>query len=133
MGTPEEIYNEPENAFVADFIGDSNIVPGIMMEDRVVTVSYTHLDVYKRQPLGTNISHEKIKSNKKLTNTSYIAGILLYKKRKAGKENEFRFFDKLCSASSVWNLHMCRIHFQGHKEVSKRFNCATASDNRRYS
>ena len=25
MGTPEEIYNEPENAFVADFIGDSNI------------------------------------------------------------------------------------------------------------
>ena len=38
MGTPEEIYNEPENAFVADFIGDSNIVPGIMMEDRVVKI-----------------------------------------------------------------------------------------------
>ena len=31
MGTPEQIYNEPENAFVADFIGDSNIVPGITM------------------------------------------------------------------------------------------------------
>ena len=31
MGTPEEIYNEPENAFVADFIGDSNIVAGIML------------------------------------------------------------------------------------------------------
>ena len=29
MGTPEQIYNEPENAFVADFIGESNIVPGI--------------------------------------------------------------------------------------------------------
>ena len=36
MGTPEQIYNEPENAFVADFIGDSNIVDGIMMEDRNV-------------------------------------------------------------------------------------------------
>ena len=29
MGTPEDIYNEPENAFVADFIGDSNIIDGI--------------------------------------------------------------------------------------------------------
>ena len=38
MGTPEEIYNEPENAFVADFIGDSNIVAGIMLEDRVVRI-----------------------------------------------------------------------------------------------
>lgn len=41
MGTPEEIYNEPENAFVADFIGDSNIVGGIMMEDRVVKICDT--------------------------------------------------------------------------------------------
>lgn len=38
MGTPEQIYNEPENAFVADFIGDSNIVDGIMIEDRVVKI-----------------------------------------------------------------------------------------------
>ena len=38
MGTPEEIYNEPENAFVADFIGDSNIIDGIMLEDRVVKI-----------------------------------------------------------------------------------------------
>ena len=38
MGTPEEIYNEPENAFVADFIGDSNIIDGVMMEDRVVKI-----------------------------------------------------------------------------------------------
>ncbi len=41
MGTPEEIYNEPENAFVADFIGDSNIIDGIMMEDRVVKICDT--------------------------------------------------------------------------------------------
>ena len=31
-------YNEPENAFVADFIGDSNIIDGVMMEDRVVKI-----------------------------------------------------------------------------------------------
>ncbi len=37
-GTPEQIYNEPENAFVADFIGDSNIVPGLMLEDRLVRI-----------------------------------------------------------------------------------------------
>ncbi len=30
--TPEMIYNEPVNAFVADFIGDSNIIDGIMMK-----------------------------------------------------------------------------------------------------
>ena len=36
IGTPESIYNEPENAFVADFIGDSNIIDGIMVRDRLV-------------------------------------------------------------------------------------------------
>jgi spermidine/putrescine transport system ATP-binding protein len=38
MGTPESIYNEPENAFVADFIGESNIVPGIMLRDELVEI-----------------------------------------------------------------------------------------------
>lgn len=38
IGAPEDIYNEPENAFVADFIGDSNIVDGIMIEDRLVEI-----------------------------------------------------------------------------------------------
>lgn len=38
MGTPEDIYNEPENAFVADFIGDSNIIDGIMIEDKLVEI-----------------------------------------------------------------------------------------------
>ena len=39
IGTPEEIYNEPKNVFVADFIGESNIVDGIMNEDFKVTFS----------------------------------------------------------------------------------------------
>ena len=33
IGTPTDIYNEPENAFVADFIGESNILDGVMLED----------------------------------------------------------------------------------------------------
>ena len=36
IGTPEDIYNEPRNAFVADFIGESNILDGIMREDYAV-------------------------------------------------------------------------------------------------
>ena len=38
IGTPEDIYNEPKNAFVADFIGESNIVDGTMHEDKVVEI-----------------------------------------------------------------------------------------------
>ena len=38
IGTPEDIYNEPQNAFVADFIGESNIIPGIMLEDKLVEI-----------------------------------------------------------------------------------------------
>jgi len=38
VGTPEDIYNEPSNAFVADFIGESNIVDGIMRSDGVVEI-----------------------------------------------------------------------------------------------
>ena len=33
VGTPEEIYNEPANSYVANFIGESNIIPGVMLED----------------------------------------------------------------------------------------------------
>lgn len=36
IGSPTDIYNEPKNAFVADFIGESNIVSGVMPEDCVV-------------------------------------------------------------------------------------------------
>lgn len=39
IGTPQDIYNEPKNAFVADFIGESNILDGIMRKDRLVEFS----------------------------------------------------------------------------------------------
>lgn len=38
IGTPEKIYNEPENAFVADFIGDSNIIGATMIHDELVEI-----------------------------------------------------------------------------------------------
>ena len=38
IGTPERIYNEPKNAFVADFIGESNILSATMLEDRLVEI-----------------------------------------------------------------------------------------------
>lgn len=38
IGSPESIYNEPVNAFVADFIGESNIIAATMVEDRVVNI-----------------------------------------------------------------------------------------------
>ena len=39
IGTPTDIYNEPKNAFVADFIGESNIIDGVMLEDKRVKFS----------------------------------------------------------------------------------------------
>ena len=39
IGSPTDIYNEPENAFVADFIGESNILDGVMLADRSVRFS----------------------------------------------------------------------------------------------
>ena len=38
MGRPIDIYNEPENAFVADFIGESNILDGVMIDDYLVEI-----------------------------------------------------------------------------------------------
>lgn len=39
MGSPEDIYNEPNNIFVADFIGESNIIDGVMVRDYLVEFS----------------------------------------------------------------------------------------------
>lgn len=47
IGTPQDIYNEPKNAFVADFIGESNILPGVMLRDYLVRFNgreYTCVD-----------------------------------------------------------------------------------------
>ena len=43
MGTSKSIYDEPQNAFVADFIGDSNIIDGVMVMDRLVQIQGTKI------------------------------------------------------------------------------------------
>lgn len=44
VGTPEDIYNEPQNAFVADFIGDSNILSAVMIRDKKVNIQGQEFD-----------------------------------------------------------------------------------------
>ena len=55
IGTPEDIYNEPKNAFVADFIGESNILDGIMLEDYKVKFADT---IFKCVDSGFNPSED---------------------------------------------------------------------------
>ena len=54
IGSPESIYNEPENAFVADFIGDSNIIPATMIEDKLVSILGTRFTC-----VDTGFGHNK--------------------------------------------------------------------------
>lgn len=65
IGTPEDIYNEPKNAFVADFIGDSNIIPCTMVEDKLVNIlgtDFSCVDVGfgKNKPVDVVIRPEDI-------------------------------------------------------------------------
>ena len=65
IGTPEDIYNEPANAFVADFIGESNILDGIMLEDYKVKMfgqEFTCVDkgFDKNEPVDVVIRPEDI-------------------------------------------------------------------------
>ncbi len=65
VGTPEDVYNEPANAFVADFIGEANIINGIMLEDKKVRLLGVDLDCVdkgfpKNMPVDVVIRPEDI-------------------------------------------------------------------------
>lgn len=65
IGSPEDIYNEPENAFVADFIGESNILDGQMLDDFYVAFSgkkFRCLDsgFSKREPVDVVVRPEDV-------------------------------------------------------------------------
>ena len=65
IGTPEDIYNEPKNAFVADFIGESNILDGIMREDYLAEFSghrFSCLDkgFQKNEPVDVVVRPEDV-------------------------------------------------------------------------
>ena len=69
VGTPENVYNEPENAFVADFIGDSNIIDGVMVHDKLVRIlgrEYPCVDVGfpPESPVDVQIRPEDITLDK---------------------------------------------------------------------
>jgi spermidine/putrescine transport system ATP-binding protein len=66
IGTPADIYNEPCNAFVADFIGESNIIDGVMLDDFLVKIagkSFRCLDrgFKKNEPVDAVVRPEDIK------------------------------------------------------------------------
>ena len=58
IGTPIDIYNEPKNAYVADFIGESNIIPGTMKKDLEVTFAGSTFEcvdpLFKEMTAGTD-------------------------------------------------------------------------------
>ncbi|MFP3154455.1 ABC transporter ATP-binding protein [Lachnospiraceae bacterium ZAX-1] len=54
IGTPQDIYNEPTNAFVADFIGESNIIDGLMLKDRLVEILNVQFPCVD-EGFGTNV------------------------------------------------------------------------------
>ena len=65
IGTPIDIYNEPKNAFVADFIGESNILDGVMLEDRKVSFAGHVFDCVdegfgKRTPVDVVVRPEDV-------------------------------------------------------------------------
>lgn len=69
IGTPEDIYNEPQNAFVADFIGESNIFSALMVEDKLVKilgVDFPCVDVGfgKNKPVDAVIRPEDVELEK---------------------------------------------------------------------
>jgi len=66
IGTPQDIYNEPKNAFVADFIGESNIIDGIMLRDYRVVFANHEFDCVdkgfeKDEPVDVVVRPEDIK------------------------------------------------------------------------
>lgn len=65
VGTPQDIYNEPQNAFVADFIGESNILDGKMLKDYYVEFSGSKFDCLdkgfdKNEPVDVVVRPEDV-------------------------------------------------------------------------
>ncbi|MEG0257590.1 MAG: ABC transporter ATP-binding protein [Christensenella sp.] len=78
LGTPEQIYNEPKNSFVADFIGESNIVAGIMKRDYYVHFAGSDFECLDRgfnenEPVQVVVRPEDIDITKDIT-ADMIAG-----------------------------------------------------------
>ncbi len=114
IGSPTDIYNEPENAFVADFIGESNIVDGIMRKDFVVDIAgknYECVDegFLKDELIDVVIRPEDMEITTKENATfSGIVENVIFK----GVHYEIIFTDH----SNEWMIHSTRYVEEG-KEV----------------
>lgn len=80
IGTPEQIYNEPRNSFVADFIGESNIITGIMKTDYLVHFAGQDFECLDRgfnnnEPIMVVVRPEDIEITNKL-NENMITGVV---------------------------------------------------------
>ncbi len=75
IGAPEDIYNEPKTAFIADFIGESNIVKGIMIRDYLVEFANRTFDCVDKD-FGENMEVEVVVRPEDIEITSAEAGML---------------------------------------------------------
>ena len=80
IGTPTDIYNEPANAFVADFIGESNILCGTMVHDCLVNVAGTELPCVDKgfgcnQEVDVVIRPEDIEVSTDTTHAQFVGKI----------------------------------------------------------
>ena len=75
IGTPEDIYNEPKTAFIADFIGESNIVRGLMIRDYLVRFANRTFDCVDKD-FGENIEVDVVVRPEDIEITSAETGML---------------------------------------------------------
>ncbi len=121
-GTPIDIYNEPRTAYVADFIGESNILNGIMLDDykvRMVDVDFDCVDAGfgKNTPVDVVIRPEDIEIKKK--DKGLLNGVI--------KSSMFRgvHYEMVCEA----NTYEFTIHSTVEAPVGKEVGLYVAPEN----
>ena len=80
IGTPTDIYNEPANAFVADFIGESNILDGVMEHDCLVRVAGKEIECVdkgfkKNEDVDVVIRPEDIEISRKTEEAQFVGKV----------------------------------------------------------
>ena len=113
IGTPEQIYNEPQNAFVADFIGQSNILNGTMIEDFKVffaqeTFKCVDKGFKKNQPVDVVIRPEDIEIlPQEQGKFSGVVDVVVFK----GAHYEMEIFAR----NMYWLVHTTKFYEKGQK------------------
>ena len=121
IGSPEEVYNEPQNAFVADFIGQSNILNGIMLEDYKVSFAQKEFECVDKgfkpkQPVDVVIRPEDlqiISTNKSDAKFTGVIDSVVFK----GVHYEIEVF----AQDMYWLVHTTKYFKKGEK-VGLTFN-----------